>query len=263
MNLRAYRVDVPEGVSGEWRVKKMTVKKRPHTSFHMFVSVVRQHGRYVPPGTYTGLLRNKAVIMSDTPDEMQDMHPVNNFSGHVLVGGLGLGAAVGWMLEHTDVERVTVVEKSLDVIKLTADHWKQKFGERLRVEHGDIFEWEPPYTRATSSNQGKHGKHFDHAWLDIWNDISVDNMPEFYALRDKHRSHVKGNIECWSEAFLHTLPHGMAWLEENDKFDGWYCDWCGDPGGNGDPGFGDYCDKCEVAVCQDCIDYDSYLCPAC
>src|SRR3972149_6976915 len=113
-----YQVDVPEGTSGNWSVSRFTVSKESAESGRLraFVSMSR---RYVPEGTYTQLKRGDEIVMSDTPDEIQDhLNAIRRASGRCLVAGLGLGMVAHAMLRKPGVKHVTIVEKSPDVIKL-------------------------------------------------------------------------------------------------------------------------------------------------
>ncbi|MEJ2295513.1 MAG: hypothetical protein P8Y23_12195, partial [Candidatus Lokiarchaeota archaeon] len=94
------RSSVPEGVSGNWDVKKFSVSKED-AEFDMMRSIYSSSGsgRYVPAGQYTGLYVNGQVMMSDTPDELSDHYqPLSVASGICLVSGLGLGCVVEGML---------------------------------------------------------------------------------------------------------------------------------------------------------------------
>jgi hypothetical protein len=188
--------------------------------------------------------------MSDTPDELLDLAELNDYRGRLLVGGLGLGCAIAWALDHTEVEHVTVIEKSADVLALTGDYWRARFGDRLEIIEADLFEWNPGDRR------------FDFGWLDIWDTLSGDNLDEFVALREKFADVVAGAIGCWGERFLLGRPGGIEWLVENDLYEGEYCDQCGDPHAEMDT-----CHDCDEWVCGGCAEEDpsgyDWLCWSC
>lgn len=167
-----YKVDVPQGKSGIWTVKKFTVSEdegRHDAAMSMFSG----HGRHVPAGTYTGLYRNDTPIMTDTPDEIRDHRGfMRRSTGDVLIAGLGLGMVLQGCAVKDEVKTVTVIEKSLDVIYLVERHYKAKpFGHKVTIINADIFEWKPA-----------KGVKFDCAWFDIWDGLCTDNLDEMATL---------------------------------------------------------------------------------
>jgi hypothetical protein len=160
------KVEIPEGVSGDWRVERFTVD---HPDFH---SMVR--GRGVPVGeTFTRLMRGPILVMSDTPAEMRDHRgPVINASGSCLINGLGIGMVLRAVLAKPEVTDVTVVELSEDVIKLVAPSYQDP---RVTIVHADAFEYKPP-----------KGRRYQMVWHDIWDYICADNLPEMHRLHRKY-----------------------------------------------------------------------------
>lgn len=185
------KVDVPEGISGDWRVSRFEVddKGARQHNFHEALRVFRDGTlRVVIPGTYTRLTCLGAIVMSDTPAEMDDhLQPVERASGHVLVNGLGLGMVAGACLVKPEVEKVTVVEISRDVIKLVGPHYKAKYGDRLEIVQEDAFKYKPPA-----------GVRYSVVWHDIWNSICGDNREEMKKLRRKYNAKC-GWQGCWCE----------------------------------------------------------------
>lgn len=179
-----YKVDVPEGVSGDWSVRRMTVS--PHDeSFGRMRAAVTGSGRFVPAGTYTALRHRGDIVMSDTPDEIRDhLDAIFNARGHCLVAGLGLGLVAQAVASKPNVARVTIVEKSPDVIKLVAPWLRGKFGDRVEIVEADVFTWAPP-----------RGSKFGMAWFDVWDSICRDNVEEMKRLHRKfaRRAEWKGS----------------------------------------------------------------------
>lgn len=62
---------IPKGQSGDWRVECFEVTEEDE-NFGCLRAVVSGSGRFVPAGQYTRLMRNRTVVSSDTPDEIQD-----------------------------------------------------------------------------------------------------------------------------------------------------------------------------------------------
>lgn len=181
------KVDVPEGQSGEWRVERFTVSET-EARFH----AIRNGGRAVRPGTYTRLIRGGKTIMSDTPAEMSDhTYFVRIATGSVLVNGLGLGMCAAAVLRKPEVTSLTVVEKSLDVIRLVAPSLSD---DRLTIIEADALDWQPP-----------KGKRYGAVWHDIWDDICADNLP------DMHRLHRKyGGRADWQGSWCRAMCEYQA-----------------------------------------------------
>jgi len=184
-----HKVDVPEGASGDWAVERFSVTPEEESFEKMRCAFNPQRvARFAPVGDYTRLVRGNGVVMSDTPDEIMDhMEPMRRARGRCLVNGLGLGMVAEGMLRRPDVERVTVVELSEDVIALVGPHYRARHGDRLEIVHGDAFEWVPP-----------RGVRYDVVWHDIFDDISADNLPLMTRLKRRYcrRCDWQG---CWAE----------------------------------------------------------------
>lgn len=203
MNIRDYRINIPTGESGDWSVRKFDVSKE-EAEIDALRAAFRD-GRFVPQGSYTGLFRKGRVIMSDTPDEMGDLSCIKKYSGHVLVAGLGLGCAVGYGLAHTEIEKITVIEKSPDVISLTGPYWKEVFGDKLTIIEADIFQWKPTEV-------------FDYGWFDIWDDLCTDNLAEFDKLLSSYGEFIRHESNFWGERVIRM----------NSRIRLRYCEECGE-----------------------------------
>lgn len=178
MKWKQYQVDVPVGTSGNYAVQRFTVT--PADSKHdATMAAIHGDRRFVPPGTYTRLrtLNGFAdTIMSDTPDEIMDHYqPIHRAVGKCLITGLGLGVVANGMLLNKDVERVTCIEISSDVIELVAPHWKSRWGDRFDVICDDALEWKPPKASV-----------FDVVWHDIWPGICSSNLTEMATLHRRY-----------------------------------------------------------------------------
>ena len=107
-----FKVDLPEGKSGDWEIKRFTIDKTA-ADFSSLRAVIQCNTRNIPEGHYTQLLRNGHVVMSDTPAEYWDhSHMLSIARGRVLVAGLGLGCLLNCILNDSRVYHVTVIEKS-------------------------------------------------------------------------------------------------------------------------------------------------------
>jgi len=186
----SYKVDVPEGKSGAWEVKRFEIseKESEMASLRAMCNGSRGH---VAPGSYTRLTRNGNVIMSDTRDEIRDhMGCIRVARGEVLIHGLGIGMVLQAVAHKDEVTHVTVIERSDDVIKLVWPHYQQRFDDKVSLIQADTMEWKPP-----------KGKRWDVVWFDIWDYMCVDNLNEMATLHRRYgrRATWKGS---WGREYI-------------------------------------------------------------
>lgn len=160
------KVCLPECKSGAWRVEHFTVDR---TDFN---SLVR--GRGVPLGqTFTRLMRGNTLVMSDTPAEMRDHYSaVQRAKGSCLLNGLGIGMVLKNILLKPEVEDVTVVEISQEVIDIISPHYQDS---RVTFVCASAFDFKPP-----------KGKKYSMVWHDIWDYSCSDNLKEMEKLHRKY-----------------------------------------------------------------------------
>lgn len=143
---------------------------------------------------------DRGVWMTDDPCEQVQMRDcLKEAHGDVLVGGLGLGIAVKILDENLNVDSITVVEKSKDVIDLVWEAncksiWKENSNGLASGEiiHADLFE---------KLKEWNGTKVFDFAFYDIW---QGDNEGVFFntviPLRKLSEEVIPNdNIVCWNE----------------------------------------------------------------
>ena len=181
--------DLPTGKSGNWTIERFEISQKDADFGNLRASFsFSNRGSYLVPGQYTRLMRGGKIIMSDTYDEIKDHLPaIRVAKGNCLIGGMGLGVVINACLQKPEVEHVTVIEFSEDVIQLVGEHYAKKFGDKLTIVNADIMTWKPP-----------KGFCYDMAWFDIWDDICEDNLPSMSKLnrRFARNSEWKG---CWKE----------------------------------------------------------------
>jgi hypothetical protein len=165
--LNAMRADaIPKGESGLWKITKYGLSKE--------IDVPDSRGKRwtIPAGFYTCLtcfteatlhLGTGELVMHDVPYELKK-HLIfaRRAYGHVLITGLGLGCIARACLANPNVQRVTVIEKSSDVLKLVAQYMPTA---RLHIVQADATEWVK-----------ENGAGFDCAWHDLW--VADDNEAE-------------------------------------------------------------------------------------
>jgi spermidine synthase len=164
-------VNLPEISKGQWKIEKFIVD-RPD-----FYSLIR--GRGVPLGeTFTRLMRDNTLVMSDTPAEQSDLREALwQARGTCLINGLGIGLLLKNILLKDSVIDVTVVEISQDLIDIVSPHYSDS---RAQFVCCDAFEYNPP-----------KGKKYDMVWHDIWDNICSDNLDEMKTLHYKYGRRTK------------------------------------------------------------------------
>jgi hypothetical protein len=169
-------VNVPDGRSGPWAVETMVLTEAD-VAISNIRAAFKPGCRTCSPGTYKRLRRDGETIMSNTPAEISDhmsfIWRCERVGGNILINGLGLGVALSKILEFENINSVTVVEKSEDVISLVGPSFAND--QRVEIIHADAFEWKPP-----------RGKRYTAVWHDIWDNICADNLPEMTKLHRKH-----------------------------------------------------------------------------
>jgi hypothetical protein len=155
------RSEVPAGVSGAWVIEKISIPARDYDP----ATDPRPDCFKFRPGIYTCLRREATQFMTDLYDEWwtqrEGIAQALRRGGDVLVTGLGLGLVAEAMLRPpaSNVQRVTVVELSPDVVRLVKPYLEQRYAGRLEIVEADAFKWEPPQERR-----------FTVGWHDIWPD---------------------------------------------------------------------------------------------
>jgi len=154
----------------------------------------RMRGQHMlKAGEYVALKRKtgfRKVIMSDTPFERKtNIAFVQKAGGDVLIAGLGIGMTLLPVMSKASVKSVTVVENSIDVIKMAWPVLREYPGaEKVGVLHSDIFNW---------STQTM----FHTIWFDVWGSICADNLAQIHLLHKTWRDnlHSDGWMASWAQ----------------------------------------------------------------
>ena len=169
---------------GDWRIETVEIPEDYARMRNVFIKnpLMKLEG-----GIYKKLInRIDGVVMSNTPMERKThIEAINKAKGNVLVAGLGLGMYLQNIKDKEEVTSITVIEKSKEVIELIAKYFKDC--QKIKIINEDIFNYTPDIK-------------FEFAFLDIWSDISEDNLVEFDILREKFKDIPE--IICWSEDII-------------------------------------------------------------
>ncbi len=163
------------------------------------------HAVFADPTTWHELYIDDLLAMTDLPVEMAQHRECFDRlrpAGRMLVGGLGIGAAVVLLArEYPAVESVVVVEKNQDVVDLVHPHLFQqirntKLGANLVVVTQDLFGY-----LWSSRDREK----FDCAFYDIWSSDGEGTFHEMVLPLRRASSRVglaDHRIECWNEDIM-------------------------------------------------------------
>ena len=134
--------DIPEAVNGKFKIKKVTT------------DIFGVPPTKEPLDTYTVLHHVNCPIMQDTTKEYREHQPLwDNATGHVLIGGLGIGFVNQKLMDNPDVTSCYIIEKHQEVIDLVWPHCPKD--DTFTLIHADIDTWQPT-------------QKFDCIWLDTW-----------------------------------------------------------------------------------------------
>lgn len=178
------------GAIGTARVEHFTVSKRDADLYNMPLRW-KPGTRYdeIDPGTYAKLFVDGKLVMSDTTMERwTNWEALRRANGHVLIGGLGLGMIVHAMLWKSDVQTVTVLEQSADVVALVQPSFAtHRHVQKLSIITADVFTWAIP-----------NGAKWDTIYMDIWPDVVDDNVDGYNRLVPRFSPRLnRSNPNAW------------------------------------------------------------------
>lgn len=161
-------VDIPDGQSGNMRVRHITIPAGKQVPMLAGGVVVPDKDLSVCQLVEVDEEGRETLWMSNTPSEVADMANLADISKgeHILIAGLGLGLLT--TLVARKHKYVTVIEKSFDVIRLVQPY----LPKNVVIIQTDFKYW------ADQNDLTK----YDAVLLDIWGHISLDDLPEMVNL---------------------------------------------------------------------------------
>lgn len=125
----------------------------------------------------------------DTCDEA-----IDRARGRVITFGLGLGYYAYMVSNKKDVESVTVVDKSDEVIRIFKKHILPQFpnASKVNIVSADAFEY---------AEKIMPSKEYDYAFVDTWRDAS-DGAPMYLRMKPLEKLNPKTEFSYWIEGFL-------------------------------------------------------------
>lgn len=188
-----YIVEVPDAACDTCSVSSITVTPEDTRLSNLRAVIRGMPEMILSPGIYKRLCVDGELMMSNTQFEYRTNHRfVHEAHGCVLVTGLGLGMILRPLAANPNVESITVIERSPDVIALVAPTYDDLVQSgMLTIICADAFS--PKLT-------GLPAKSFDCAWHDIWPSFgSTEDRDEYARMKRLWRSRVAGPQRCWAE----------------------------------------------------------------
>jgi hypothetical protein len=189
---------IPEGKLGRFAVLHVhrpagtTLKLASFRTAYNGQPVPKEHTIHFPMDTiWHQLTESGGVWMTDDPIEQHQHNSIlRGFSGHVLVGGLGLGYAVTRLAFMPKVKTITVIERYQNVISLVWPYLAKAVHTKSTVVRADLFKWLKAAAPA---------RPFDYGFYDIWQSDSEDTFHHTVVpLRQLSHGKVQ-QVRCWNE----------------------------------------------------------------
>lgn len=209
-------IKIPNVKKGNWELKSESYL--PYRGV-IAADIIFDGFREIPPlGFFTEEFSFPAVLedgnewMTLTPVDLDTCdEAIDKAHGKVVTFGLGLGYYAYMVSCKENVESITVVEKSEDVIALFREYVLPQFShpQKVNIVNADAFE----YAESVMPGEG-----FDLAFVDTWRDAS-DGAPMYE--RMKKLEHLSPDTEFlyWIENFLISRVRALKYAEILDRLD--------------------------------------------
>ena len=201
---------------GNWEIKIEEYK--PYQAVIAGDMIIEDDFREIPPlGFFTDNFRFPAILeggnewMTLTPVDLDTCEEaIEAARGKVVTFGLGLGYYAYMASKKEDVDSVTVVELSEDVIRLFKTHILPQMPNRhkIKIVNCDAFEY---------AEKIMPSENFDVAFVDTWRDAS-DGAPMYEKMRELEKYSKNTKFLYWIENFLRSRLRALkfALLTENE-----------------------------------------------
>lgn len=159
---------------------------------------------------FPAILENGIEWMTITPNEVETMRePIAKSRGKVLTLGLGLGYFAFHASEKAEVESITVVERSHDVIEIFKTYLLPQFpnADKIEIVEADAFEY--------MQKEMPRGK-FDYVFADLWHDAS-DGLEMYRKLKKYEPLAPRTEFDYWIEPSLLSLLRHIIYRRITDE----------------------------------------------
>ena len=202
-------VKIPEATVGKWELRRETLKAGEAFVCRDFIvtgdgRLIPQLGFFSEPFSYPAVLEGGREWMTLQPNETVTTEPaVIRARGKVLTYGLGLGYFAYRASEKEDVESVTVVERSRDVITLFEEHILPQFPNRgkIKIVCSDAFD----YAEHEAPREG-----FDFIFADFWRDAG-DGRDLMLQMKEYEKLSPMSEYAYWLEDTINCYLDRDLW----------------------------------------------------
>ena len=201
-------IRIPADMRGKWELK--TEMLQPFEAFVCNDMTVTKDRRMIPqigffkePYPFPAVLENGREWMTLQPNEMVTTQPaIRAAHGRVLTYGLGLGYFAYHASQKAEVESVTVVDISEDVIDLFRTHILPQFPhkEKIRLVREDAFRF------AEDRMAGS----FDFVFADIWHDAG-DGRDLYLRMKKWEEQYPQMQFSFWLEDTIRCYLDESLW----------------------------------------------------
>ena len=205
------RVHIPNVTDGRWELRRESYK--PYRGVIVDDMVICDDFKeYAPLGFFTEEFHFPAVLedgnewMTLTPVDLDTCDKaIEEAHGKVITFGLGLGYYAFMVSEKENVDSITVIEKSPDVIRLFERYILPyfKFKDKVRIINADAFE----YAEKVMPNMC-----YDYAFVDTWRDAG-DGAPMYVKMKSLEHLSEKTKFSYWIEKFLKSRVRSEKFIE--------------------------------------------------
>lgn len=211
----AKTVRFPNVTHGKWELCQHSYAPyEPFVRTHPVVTSelceIPQIGYFDVEFPFPAILENGIEWMTITPNEVETMRePIAKSHGKVLTLGLGLGYFAFHASEKTEVESVTVVERSQDVIDIFSTYLLPQFPHRdkINIVREDAF----LYMKEKMPQES-----FDYVFADLWHDAS-DGLEMYRKLKQYEPLSPRTKFDYWIEPSLLSLLRHIVYRRITDE----------------------------------------------
>lgn len=168
---------------------------------------------FFPDGfSFPAILEDGNEWMTLTPVDLDTCdEAIEAAHGRVVTFGLGLGYYAYMAARKDNVESVTVVELSPNVIRLFKKHIlpRMECRDKIRIVNADAFQ----YAEETMPSED-----FDVAFVDTWRDAS-DGAPMYRRMKALEHLSPKTRFLYWVEGFLRSRIRAEKYAELIDAYE--------------------------------------------
>lgn len=191
---------IPEVTDGSWELKRESYK--PYRGVIAHDMIMKEDYREIPPlgffereFSFPAVLEDSNEWMTLTPVDLDTCEEaIERAEGRVVTFGLGLGYYAYMVSQKDNVESITVVERSAQVIKLFEKYILPQFPnkDKVHIVNSDAFEY---------AERVMPDERFDLAFVDTWRDAS-DGAPMYRKMKALEGLSPNTHFMYWIENFL-------------------------------------------------------------